>query len=145
MQNRVSEESSAVLVGVGAAIAVVVLLVLQSAASVPFSLRTETTTSTTDLMTTVTATPITSTVTGNPLTRTSTLNLTVTSVVTVAPPNYALLNSSVSNGLEVSALIGPVHVATGQSIAITIWVSNTLSRVVTVNATGIINPIVGPA
>jgi hypothetical protein len=72
------------------------------------------------------------------------MNLTVTSTVTVAPPNYALVNSSAPNGLEVSALIGPVRVATGQNITITVWVSNTLSRVVTVNATGIINPIAGP-
>jgi hypothetical protein len=111
------------------------------------NLRTETLTSVTTATTASTALEtetITSTVTGNPVTRTSTLNLTVTSAVTVAPPNYALVNSSVSNGLEVSALIGPVHVATGQNIAITIWVSNTLSRVVTVNATGITNPIVGP-
>jgi hypothetical protein len=92
MQNPVSKGSSAVLVGVGAAIAIIVLLVLQSAASVPFSLRTETATSTTDLTTTVTATPSTTT---SIETTTSAETVTSTNVTT----DYIPVNDSGDSAL----------------------------------------------
>jgi hypothetical protein len=123
-----------------AVLAAVVLILVAAYAAAPDIIRASTTTTTA----TSTSTQIViSTVSGAPITRTSILNATVTSTVTVAPPGYAIVNSSVSNGLEVSALIGPVQAASGQNITITEWVSNTLSSVVTVNATQIMNPVSG--
>ena len=146
MQDPVSRSgSSPVLVGVGAAIAIVALLVLQSAASVPFSLRTETTTSTTDLTTTVTATPATTTSTETTISTeivtsasTSTLSATetTTSISTVTslyiPPAV----------LQLQVRLNSTAIRSGGAVAAQITIFNPLGVNVSINPESQPNPSV---
>jgi hypothetical protein len=70
--------------------------------------------------------------------------VTTTSTITVVPPDYAVVNSNVSNGLVLSASIGPIQATTGHEIIVTAWVTNTLSTALEVNATSMTNPAYGP-
>ena len=80
-----------------------------------------------------------------PRTTTSTVieTQTVTSIAFVST-NFAIVNSSISNGLELSALIGPIQASSGQNITVTAMVTNTLSTASKVNATSMTNTVYGP-